>query len=67
MSQAVQEILQRIQCLPEEDRLLLDEQLARQAEAEWAREAAAARLLAQKKGIDQAAIDLAVEQVRYAP
>ena len=67
MSQAVQEILQRIQHLPEEDRLLLDEHLARQAEDEWEREAADARLLARKKGIDQAAIDRAVEQVRYAP
>ncbi len=67
MSEAVQEIMERIQQLPEEDRLLLDEQLARQAEAEWKREAAAARRLAQKKGIDQAAIDLAVEQIRYAP
>ncbi len=64
MSEAVQEIMERIQQLPEEDRLLLDEQLARQAEAEGKREAAAAR---QKKGIDQAAIDLAVEQIRYAP
>ena len=67
MSQAVQEILERIQHLPEEDRWLLDEYLAQQAEAEWERAAAEARLLARKKGIDQTAIDLAVEQIRYAP
>lgn len=33
MTQAVQNILQRIQQLPEEDRLLLDEQLGQLAEA----------------------------------
>jgi hypothetical protein len=67
MSQAVQEILQRIQHLPAEDRLALDEQLAQMAEAEWKREAEEARRLARQKGIDQAAIDQAVEKVRHAP
>jgi len=65
MSQAVQEILQRIQQLPEEDRLSLEEHLARSAEAEWKREAEEARRLARQKGTDQAAIDRAVENVRY--
>jgi len=66
MSQAVQEILQRIEHLPEADRLILDEHLARRAEEEWEREAGKARLLAMNRGIDQAAIDLAVERARYA-
>jgi hypothetical protein len=66
MSQAVLEILDRIQLLPAEDRLMLDEQLARISEAEWQREAEDARRLAKEKGIDQAAIDRAVEAVRYA-
>ncbi len=65
MSEAVQEILQRIQQLPEQDRLLLEEYLAQLAEAEWKREAQEARRLAREKGIDQAAIDRAVENVRY--
>ena len=65
MSQAVQEILERIQRLPAEDRLLLEDHLAEQAEAEWQREAETARRLALQKGIDQAAIDRAVEKVRY--
>ena len=67
MSEAVHDILQRIQHLPEEDRLILDEHLARLAEAEWRREAEESRRLAQQKGIDQAAIDRAIENVRYAP
>jgi hypothetical protein len=67
MSEAVQQILQRIQELPEEDRLVLQVQLALAAEAEWKREADDARRLAQQKGIDQAAIDRAVESVRYRP
>ena len=65
MSEAVHEILERIQHLPAEDRLVLEECLAQQAEAEWRREAEQARQLAQQQGIDQAAIDRAVEKVRY--
>ncbi len=64
MSEAVHEILERIQRLPADDRLLLEDQLALQAEAEWQREAEEARRLARQKGIDQAAIDRAVEHVR---
>lgn len=67
MSEAVQEILRSIQQLPEEDRLILEERLAELAEAEWKREAEEARRLARQKGIDQAAIDRAVENVRYRP
>ena len=66
MSHAVNEIIQRIERLPEEDRLALDEHLAQMAEIEWKREADETRLLARLKGIDQAAIDEAVEKVRYA-
>ena len=67
MSEAVHEILERIQRLPAEDRLLLEDQLTQQAEAEWQREAEVARQLACQKGIDQGAIDRAVEHVRYRP
>jgi len=67
VSEAVQEILERIGRLPAADRLLLEDYLAQQAEAEWQREAEEARRLARQKGIDQAAIDAAVEKVRYRP
>lgn len=67
MSQAVQEILLRIQHLPAEDRLELNEHLAQMAEREWALEADEARRLAKLKNIDQATIDQAIEKVRYAP
>ncbi len=65
MSQAVQEILERIEHLPEDERLELDAHLARMAEAEWQREAERARVVAKQKGIDQAAIDQAIENIRY--
>jgi hypothetical protein len=61
---AVQDILKRIDSLPEADRLLLEQRLAERLEAEWQREAAAARAEAQRRGLDQAAIDRAVEEVR---
>lgn len=65
MSEAVREILQRIDRLPDHDRKLLEAELVRRAEVEWKREAEAARSLARQQGIDQASIDQAVEQVRY--
>ena len=39
--------------------------LARIAEGDWKREAEDARRLAKTRGIDQNAIDAAVEKVRY--
>jgi len=65
MSQsAVQEILQRIQELPDEERLLLEARLAELAEDEWRQAAAEARRAARARGIDQAAIDRAIEELR---
>ena len=57
-------ILDRIQRLRAQDRLLLEDYRAQQAEAEWRREAEEGRKLARLKGIDQAAIDRAVENIR---
>ena len=65
MSEAVQEILERIEQLPEDDRLILEERLAEIAEADWKHEAEAARRIARERGIDQATIDKAVNDVRY--
>jgi hypothetical protein len=64
-SVAVTEILRKIDQLPEADRLLLEQQLAQRAETEWLREAANAREVARRRGVDEAAIDRAVEEVRY--
>ena len=65
MSEVVREILQRIEQLPEEDRLLLEERLTVIAEAEWKREAEHARQIARERGLDQAAIDKAIHDLRY--
>ncbi|HXU34231.1 MAG TPA: hypothetical protein VN851_26970 [Thermoanaerobaculia bacterium] len=61
----VDEILIRIRELPDDDRLVLDELLAQEEEAEWREEAAKAREQAKIQGIDQQAIDRAVKAVRY--
>jgi hypothetical protein len=65
MSGPVQEILDRIQRLPEPQQEELRLELARQEEAEWSDLARAARETARKRGIDDAAIARAVESLRY--
>ena len=65
MSDAVRQLLEQIEQLPEEDRVVLEEQLAELAEADWKREAEQARQLARQRGIDQAAIDEAIHDLRY--
>ncbi len=62
---AVDEILARIKELPDDDRLVLNEFLAQEEEAEWHEEAAKAREQAKTQGIDQQVIDRAVQAVRY--
>jgi hypothetical protein len=61
----VAQILQKIDALPQKDRRRLERELAARAESEWKRLARAARAQARRRGIDQAAIDRAVEQTRY--
>jgi hypothetical protein len=65
MSEAVREILHRIEQLPDEDRLILEARLTEIAEAEWKREAEDARQLARERGLDQAAIDQSILDLRY--
>jgi hypothetical protein len=65
LSEAVREILDRIEQLPEEDRFVLEERLAELAETEWKREAEHARQIARERGLDQAAIDRAIRDLRY--
>jgi hypothetical protein len=65
MSQTtVEEILQRIQKLPQKDRLLLEKRLAESLEGEWQKAANGARREAQRRKLDQSAIDQAVRDVR---
>jgi hypothetical protein len=64
-SAAVDEILKKIDDLPEAERVVLEQQLAERAEAEWLRESIRARELARQRGLDQPVIDRAVEEVRY--
>jgi hypothetical protein len=66
MSTAVREILDRIDQLPEADREVLERELAERAEAEWRREAANAQEEARRRGLDDAAIDQAIENLRYS-
>jgi hypothetical protein len=61
----VDAIIRQIEQLPEEDRLLLEKRLAEMTEAEWRTEAERARQTAREKGVDQAAIDRAIEKLRY--
>jgi hypothetical protein len=62
---SVQEILKKIDALPERERRRLERELAARAEAEWQRLATQASAQARRRRIDQAAIDRAVRQVRY--
>jgi len=61
----VEEILRQIQELSENDRRLLEKRMAQLADEEWQLEAAEARRVAKEKGLDQAAIDKAIEETRY--
>jgi hypothetical protein len=63
---AVQEILEKIEQLSNEERLYLARRLTETSEAEWRREAESARLVAREKGIDQTAVDQAVDEVRHS-
>lgn len=63
----VEQILQQIDSLGDDDRRVLEERLAARFEAEWQRAAQDARRVARERRLDQAAIDRAVETVRYQP
>jgi hypothetical protein len=65
MSDAVRQLLDRIEQLPDEDRLALEERLAEMVDADWKREVKQARKLARERGLDQAAIDQAIHNLRY--
>lgn len=62
---AIDHIWQQIQLLAEDEQLRLHERLAAVADERWREEANSARRLAHERGIDQAAIDRAINKVRY--
>ncbi len=62
---SVQEILREIEALPEDDRLALEQELTRRLDDEWGEEAGQARQEARRRGVDQAAIDRAIDRRRY--
>jgi hypothetical protein len=61
----VRDILDRIDQLPEDDRLLLERRIIERNEAEWRSETLAAQEAAKRRGIDDAAIERAIEELRY--
>ena len=65
MSATVYEIFDQIQQLPVDDRNILDRLLQKLEEKEWQAETRKARRRADKQGLDQQAIDRAVELERY--
>jgi len=64
MSQQVDSILEQIERLDNEDRLLLQQRLNDLAETEWLAEAKQARAVALDPGINQQSIDQAVQDIR---
>ena len=61
----VDNIIEQIQQLSPEDRLLLETRLSDISEAEWRKETITARHLAKDRKIGQKEIDDAVRQIRY--
>lgn len=61
----VDQILAQIERLSDEERDLLERRLAARFEDEWLRLRREAAADADRRGIDQAAIDRAVDRVRY--
>ena len=64
---SVQDILREIESLPEADQFALEQELARRLDMQWDREARQARDQARERGIDQAAIDRAIDRRRHGP
>jgi hypothetical protein len=61
----VEHILRDIETLSEEELLAVDQRLADRLREQWDLNVAAAREEVKRRGIDQAAIDTAIERRRY--
>jgi len=62
---SVKGIIHEIESLGAEDRIALDRRLTRQLQRDWINQSSKARKTARRRGIDQAAIDRAIERRRY--
>jgi hypothetical protein len=58
-------VLELIEQMPEEDRLLLEKRLSQRLDAEWDKAVAENRRLAQERGITEQTIDRAIHRRRY--
>lgn len=65
MNAAVEHIIELIDKLPEEDLESLERRLAERAEAAWRKEVESARAKAKADGIDDEAIQEAINRRRY--
>jgi hypothetical protein len=65
MSPQVDAILQQIERLNEDDRIILEQKLQEMIDVQWQRQAESARTEARQRGIEQRTIDDAVEEIRY--
>ena len=62
---SVKTLLTRIEALDDRDRFDLELAMAQRLDRAWMQESAAARKIARKRKIDDAAIQQAIERVRY--
>lgn len=65
MSASIESILTLIEELADEERFLLQQRLNEKAESLWREEAERARKEAERAGVDDATIDLAIRRHRY--
>lgn len=61
----VDHVMELIEQLPEEDRLVLEQRLSQRFEAEWSDAVAENRRIAQQRGITDESIDRAIHRRRY--
>lgn len=61
----VDHVLELIEQMPEEDRLVLEQRLWQQVEAEWDEAVAENQRLAQERGITEETIDRVIHRRRY--
>ncbi len=65
MGQSLNSIIEQIERLDSDERLLIEQRLRELAEGEWQAEAQNARTSASEQGVTQQAIDDAVDRLRY--
>ncbi|MBI5762437.1 MAG: hypothetical protein HZA51_02800 [Planctomycetes bacterium] len=61
----VDQVMELIEQLPDDERLVLEQRLSQRFEAEWAGAVAENRRIAQQQGITEESIDRAIHRRRY--